>query len=556
MTEPSSAEESQPVPYAKAKRKRISPVWLVPIIALAIAVALGVRAWQQKGEEIKIIFDTAGGIEVGKTEIRLKDVPVGKVTKLSLSKDLTQVYATVTIDRGMAHHLSDSTRFWLVTPRISTSGISNLGTLVSGVYIVMDPGEKGNSQHTYVGLSEPPAVQSDEKGTQYVLRSDMLGSIDIGSPIYYRQLRVGEVVNYQLSEEGSYIDTRIFVEAPYDGLVSTQSRFWNVSGFDVSLGVEGVTAKMESISSLLLGGIAFESPSKTSGQPLASADYVFPLYAGKKEADNGRYTLSYPYIMRFSHSIKGLNEGAPIEFKGLKVGRVANVRLLDLESSKKNIEITVLLEPQRFDASLQPTRTELDELLKAWVQKGLRAQIKSANLLLGSKYIDLSFSEQAPNKQGVDVLAQNNLPLNELPTIDQPLDLLERQLGEVAQSISNLPINNIGDQVEKSLESLTHILKTFKENKTADALDGTLKNMEQASRQFDGVLSETHVTLKQLTQTLKSVDHSIAPDSQLHAEFLETLQAVSEASDSFDRFVEELYRYPSSLVFGLGKGEE
>lgn len=159
MTEPSSAEESQPVPYAKAKRKRISPVWLVPIIALAIAVALGVRAWQQKGEEIKIIFDTAGGIEVGKTEIRLKDVPVGKVTKLSLSKDLTQVYATVTIDRGMAHHLSDSTRFWLVTPRISTSGISNLGTLVSGVYIVMDPGEKGNSQHTYVGLSEPPAVQ-------------------------------------------------------------------------------------------------------------------------------------------------------------------------------------------------------------------------------------------------------------------------------------------------------------------------------------------------------------------------------------------------------------
>ncbi len=551
MAEPSSSEESQPVPYAKSKRKRISPVWLVPIIALAIAVALGVRAWQQKGEEIKIIFDTAGGIEVGKTEIRLKDVPVGKVTKLTLSKDLSQVYATVTIDRSMAHHLSDSTRFWLVTPRISTSGISNLGTLVSGVYIVMDPGEKGSSQYTYVGLSEPPAVQSDEKGTQYVLRSDMLGSIDIGSPIYYRQLRVGEVVNYQLSEEGDYIDTRIFVEAPYDGLVSTQSRFWNVSGFDVSLGVEGVTAKMESISSLLLGGIAFESPAKTSGQPLASADYVFPLYAGKKDADNGRYTLSYPYLMRFSHSIKGLNEGAPVEFKGLKVGRVANVRLLDLESSQKNIEITVLLEPQRFDATLEPTRSELDALLNSWAKKGLRAQIKSGNLLLGSKYIELAFSDQKDN-----TVAQNALPSNELPTIDEPLDLLERQLGDVAQSISNLPIANIGGQVEKSLESLTHILKTFKENKTADALDGTLKNMEQASRQFDGVLSETHVTLRQLTQTLKSVDHSIAPDSQLHAEFLETLQAVSEASDSFDRFVEELYRYPSSLVFGLGKGEE
>lgn len=544
--------QTQAIEDATPARKRLSPVWLVPLTALIIAIALGVRAWQQKGEQVEIIFDVAGGIEVGKTEVRLKDVPVGKVTKLHLSEDLSQVHAIVTLDRSMSRHLSEHTRFWLVTPRISASGVSNLGTLVSGVYIVMDPGKKEGFKNQFVGLSEPPAVQSDEKGTQYILRADTLGSLDIGSPVYFRQLRVGEVINYQLSDNGNHVDARIFIEAPYDRLVSARSRFWNVSGFDVSIGIDGVKAEMASLSSLLLGGVAFESPAIKPNQKPVAANYTFALFADKQAANEGLYTLSYPYSLRFSHSVKGLSIGAPVEYRGLKVGRVSDIQLASINAGSGNLEVVIRLEPQRFDPEATPTKAQLDEILNQLIAKGLKAEIKSANLVLGSKYIDLIYSSKA-DADGALPAEPAEGELAYLPTIDEPLDQIERQIAAIADTVSKLPLASIGKEVDQSVQALNQILSTFAKNKTAEALHGTLANTEKASQQFEGALVDARQTLNQLTQTLKSVDHTIAPDSQLHAEFLEMLDSVSEASDSFDRFVEELYRYPSSLVFGLGK---
>ncbi|HEY7772626.1 MAG TPA: MlaD family protein [Marinagarivorans sp.] len=539
------------IPEAAQRRRRISPIWLVPLIALIIAVALGIRAWNQKGVDVEIIFDAAGGIEVGKTEVRLKDVPVGKVTKLNLSDDLTRVHAIVTLDRAMSHHLGENTRFWLVTPRISASGVSNLGTLVSGVYIVMDPGKRDGHKDSFIGLTEPPAVQSDEKGTQYILRAETLGSLDVGSPVYYRQLRVGEVINYQLSEDGSHVDARIFVEAPYDHLVSTRSRFWNVSGFDVSVGIDGVKAEMASISSLLLGGVAFESPAVVPGKKTVAANYTFPLYDDRQAANEGRYTLNYAYVLKFSHSVKGLNVGAPVEFRGLKVGRVADIRLASIDKPEKSLEVVIKLEPQRFSNQVAPTREQTDTILNDLVASGLRAEIKAGNIMLGSKYIDLHFVQDA--NPAATLLVEDGV--TQIPTIDLPLDQLERQLAKVADAFSRVPVASIGDNVNESLKSLNDILSVFNKNNTAKALHGTIANAEKATRHLEGAVTDAQVTLKQLTQTLKSVDHTIAPDSQLHAEFLEMLASVSEASDSFDRFVEELYRYPSSLIFGLGKDE-
>ena len=542
MTEPLNND----LPAATTIKNRISPVWFVPLIALIIAIVLGVQAWQKKGEEIEIIFESAGGIQVGKTEIRLKDVPVGKVTKLNLSEDLKRVHATVTLDRTMSRHLSEKTRFWLVTPRISSSGISNLGTLVSGVYIVMDPGKKVGYKDSFVGLSEPPAVQSDEKGTQFILRAENLGSLDVGSPVYYRQLRVGEVVNYQLSKDGSHVDARIFVFAPYDALVSSRSHFWNVSGFDVSVGIEGVKAEMASISSLLLGGVAFESPVISESNSLAKANFTFALYDNKQAASEGRYKLGYSYLLKFSYSVKGLVVGAPVEFRGIKVGQVEEVRLADMGKAKQSLEVYIRLEPQRFDDNLVPSREELDDMLSKLVSEGLRAEIKTGNLLLGSKNIELYFKDDATP----DSLVMSGA-IAQIPTIDEPFDQVDR----FTRALSQLPTESIGKSVDETFKSLNSILKVFKDKKTAEALHGTLANAEKATEHLDVAIDDARVTLNQLTQALKSVDHTIATDSQLHAEFLQTLKSVGEASESFDRFVEELYRYPNSLVFGLGKDE-
>lgn len=543
------------LPQAAIRRQRISPVWLIPFFALVIAIALGIRAWQQKGEQIEITFDAAGGIEVGKTEVRLKDVPVGKVTRLQLSEDLTKVHATVTLDRSMSRHLSTQSRFWLVTPRISASGISNLGTLVSGVYIVMDPGKKDGYRDRFIGLSEPPAVQSDEKGTQFILRAQTLGSLDVGSPVYFRQLRVGEVVNYQLSDDGTHVDARIFIEAPHDALVGARSRFWNVSGIDVSIGIDGIKAELASLSSLLMGGVAFETPTGGTRQKPAEADHTFALYNNHEDAVQGRFTLSYPYVLKFSHSVKGLQVGAPVEFKGLTVGRVADVQLVSLARASQSLEVTIALEPQRFDANTAPTQEQFNALLNPLIKKGLRAQIKSGNLLLGSRFIELLYldDQNTDNAEATQLITQAGVA--QIPTVDEPLDKLERQLADVASAVSRFPIEGIGKEMNQSLKALGNILRVFDQEKTAQALHGTIANTQKATQHMEGAVADARITLQQLTKTLKSVDYTIAPDSQLHAEFLETLQSVSEASDSFDRFVEELYRYPNSLVFGLGKDE-
>ncbi|MCR6652882.1 MAG: MlaD family protein [Cellvibrionaceae bacterium] len=192
----------------------ISPIWIVPLVALLIAGWLALRSFQQKGTEIELIFDNANGIQVGQTQVRLKDVPVGKITRIRLNDDLSKVRVYALLDRQVSRHLSENSRFWLVSPRVSASGVSNLGTLISGIYIVMDPGKPGDFQRVFTGLTEPPAIQSDDQGTQYVLLADSLRSIDLGSPVYFRQLKVGEVTSYRLAENGNNVEIRIFIEAP------------------------------------------------------------------------------------------------------------------------------------------------------------------------------------------------------------------------------------------------------------------------------------------------------------------------------------------------------
>jgi paraquat-inducible protein B len=538
------------LPRADEVRRRLSPVWLVPGIALVIALAMGLRAWQQQGTHIDIVFAEAGGMEVGKTSVRLKEVPVGKVVKMALSQDLRQVIATVAIDRAMSQHLSENTRFWLVQPRVSTSGISNLGTLVSGVYIVMDPGAPGPDKSRFEGLNEPPAVQSDDKGTQYVLKAATLGALDIGSPVYYRELRVGEVISYQLAADGQSVEARIFVKEPYDRLVASSSRFWNVSGFDVSLGMEGVTAEMTSLSSLVLGGVAFDSPGFSAGSK-AVPHQRFRLFDSRASAETGALQNLVTYRLRFSHSVKGLKVGAPVEFRGLPVGEVQGISMQTPEPGSGQLEVVIGMAPAlwRPDITDKPA---FDQLLRGLMAKGLRAELKSQNPLLGGQYIEWRYlaPETAPWQA-----APANEPLEYLASLDRPPDALLSQLESLAAAAARLPLDALGRDLSASAASLKAILGTLETQKTAQHLHNTLVNTDKATAELSARLAEARVTLAQLTQTLKSVDHAIAPDSQMHAEFIDTLNAVAEASDSFDRFVEELYRYPSSLVFGLKKEE-
>ncbi|WP_086929806.1 intermembrane transport protein PqiB [Agarilytica rhodophyticola] len=522
----------------------ISPVWIVPIVALAIAIWIAVQARIEKGTEIQITFAQASDIIAGQTLIKLKNVEVGKVKSLRLSPDLKSVVVTAELDSSVSSHLSENTRFWVVTPRISTAGVSNLGTLISGVYILMDPGEKGRRRTKFEGLNESPAFESDEPGTQYVLQAEELGRLQIGSPIYFRQIRVGEITGYNLSKNSEAVDVHIFIRAPHDEIVTERSRFWNVSGFGVSVNASGIKARMESLVSLINGGIAFDNAADYEKSKQADPTHRFYLHPDRESVLEGQFDIEYFYVLKFSGSLRGLSVGAPVEFRGIKVGEVVDIKLANSDNTDKNLYVYISMEPQRLEPNTSPSREEVDEKMDGMIKQGLRGQMKVASLITGSRFIDLAFFDD--NSDAALIRGKN---YSEIPTItDDSIDLITKQVSEVLTKVNAIPIDQIGNDLAGSMASLNKILSTLEKENTAGKVDGAVANLEQT-------LQAANQALQQMADTMKTVDQAIAPDSELKYELNDMLKSVGDAAKSLELFMNELNRHPNSLISGAKKDE-
>ncbi len=528
---------------AVRKVKFISPVWIVPVVALVIALWLAIQARLETGATVEIEFDSGADIIPGQTQVRLNDVKVGMVKDVRLSRDLKSVRVIVELDREVSDHLSENTRFWVVTPRISVTGVSNLGTLINGVYIVMDPGEPGTYQTHFEGLNEPPLFESGEPGTPFVLQAEELGSFDVGSPIYYRKIKVGEVTSYKLSDNRNSVDINIFVQAPYDELVQTRSRFWNVSGVGVSIGAEGLKAQVESLASLISGGIAFDNMAGLGDAEVAESGARFFLYPDRESVLEGRFNIKYYYVLKFGDSVRGLNVGAPVEFRGIHVGEVVDVMLDSSDNVDKVLHVYIAMEPQRLNPDENPTREQVDERMEEMVAQGLRARMKTANFLTGSRYIDLVFMEDT---EPGEFVRSENVP--EIPTAEGSVDQIARQASDVLDKMSQIPFDTIGKDLSESLASLNRILTEFDKRNTAGKVDDAVANMEET-------LAAANDALKQLNMTMQSLDQAVAPDSELKYEMTKMLNAVGDAADSLQLFIDELNRHPNALIYGTEKDE-
>lgn len=552
----------------QSKMHGISPVWIVPFVALLIAIWLAVQARMEKGTEIEITFSKAFDIMAGQTKIKLKDVEVGSITKVRLSDDLSSVIVTADLDRSVTNFLSANSRFWVVTPKISATGVSNLGTLINGVFIQMDPGVKGNWQTRFRGLDNPPLFQSGEPGMRFVLQADELGSLDVGSPIYYRKVRVGEVTSYLLAEEATHVDINFFIRAPFDALVEEDSRFWNVSGVDVSVGSDGVKAKMASLASLMGGGVAFENIHGFNRSREANPGHRFFLYPDKDSVIQGQFDQRYFYRTQFSRTVKGLSIGAPVEFRGIKVGEVVNIELTSSDNVEDALHVYLAIEPERMIKGFKPTRAEADSHIEGMIRQGLRAQLKSGSLITGSKLIDLAYvskSSVSKNHSGKNnvskssvsksSVSKNNVGENAgddfamvrkekfsvIPSAPDALDDITDQVAEIVTKVNAIPVDEIGRDLAQSMASLNRILVEIEQRDTAGRLEEVLVSTDEA--------------LKQLTHTMSDVNTLVAPDSALKHELTETLEAVGNAANSLDRFVEELNRQPNALIFGAEKDD-
>ena len=290
MRDKPSELDQDDVPEAAVKeRRRFSIVWLIPLVAGAIGIWLAYVTISEQGPTITMTFKTAEGLEAGKTKIKYKDVEVGRVEEVELSEDFSHIVVTAQMDKSAAHYMNEGTRFWIVRPRIGLGGVSGLGTLVSGSYVELEPGE-GTSTTSFTGLEEPPPITSDVPGRRFVLRATELGSVARGSPLYFRGIEVGKVLSHQLADDDRTLMIDFFVNAPHDRLVEAESRFWNASGLRVSMSAEGVDVRTESLQALAIGGIAFDTPADVRSDTPAEEGHVFHLYDSFRSVSEAAYT--------------------------------------------------------------------------------------------------------------------------------------------------------------------------------------------------------------------------------------------------------------------------
>lgn len=535
------------------KHSRVSAVWLIPLVAAIVAIGIAVNRILNEGPTISIVFKSAEGVEAGKTFIKYKDVKIGQVTAVELYQDYSKVRVTAKIDKHAEGLMVDDAEFWVVQPRVTLSGVSGLGTLLSGNYIGFEKGKSKKSQRQFVGLEVPPVMTLDEPGREFLLTSDDIGSLGIGSPLYFRRLQVGQVIAYTLANDGKSVSIRVFVKAPYDQFVSTETRFWNVSGLDVTVGAGGVDVRTQSLVALLIGGIAFETPTfAATGEP-AAADSAFTLYGDRSTAMKQPEAIARHYVLYFSESMRGLAKGAPVTILGLQTGEVTDVGFdLEPDTLKLRGRVEVVAYPERLVARLRGqqsatggTIVRSEQQSHAFFQRmieerGLRAQLRSGSLITGQLYVALDFF---PDAKKAEVDWSKEAPV--IPTVPSTLPDLEAKVSSILAKLDKLPYEAIAKDVEKTLDSLNKAIKDV--DKAVEHIDSGL------TPELKSAIKELHKTLATADRVLKNTDATLlGKDAPGQLELRDTLQEVSRAARSFRELTDYLERHPESLVRGKG----
>ncbi|MEM5388610.1 MlaD family protein [Paraburkholderia phymatum] len=522
-----------PVPEPEIVTKRgwlPSVVWVIPLIAALIGVGLVVKSVLEKGPTITITFISAEGLEPGKTKVKYKDVDIGFVKSIRLAKNHSRVNVEVQLTKEAEDFAVKDSRFWVVRPRIGASGVSGLGTLLSGAYIGVDGGRATETQTQFVGLESPPAVTVDQKGRQFTLRGESLGSIDIGSPVFYRRVQVGQVTGFSLDKDGTGVTVQVFVSAPFDQYVGTNSRWWHASGVDVRLDSSGFKLNTQSLATVIVGGLAFQSPPGQAVGAQAPNNMTFRL--GSDEGDAMREPDGEPVrvVMNFNQSLRGLSLGAAVDFRGIVLGQVTNIGVeYDPQTKNFTMPVTLDLYPDRLRRRTkgQPvpdTGTEAShKMLQALVKHGLRGQLRTGNLLTGQLYIALDLFPKAPAAT-IDVSRD---PI-ELPTIPNTLDELQLQVADIAKKLDQVPFDQIGNN-----------------------LNTALKHADQLFTRLDKeVVPQARDTLTAAKQTFGSAEATLQQDSPMQSDVHQALQELTRTLQSLNALSDYLERHPESLLRG------
>jgi paraquat-inducible protein B len=518
-------------------KKQFSIVWVVPLVALLIGGWLAYKAISERGPTITITFKTAEGLEAGKTKVKYKNVDVGEVVSIDLSEDGSYVTVTAELRKSAEPHLTENTRFWVERARIGAGGAAGLGTLFAGAYIGADIGKPGGKPaRSFTGLEVPPVVTTGLPGRHFKLTAERLGSIQIGSPIYYRQVQVGQVVAHQMVEDGTAVDFRIFVHAPYHEFVRQNSRFWNASGLDVAVDANGIRVNTQSFVTMMIGGVAFDTPADVEPGAAAEEGFIFKLYASREKIFEKAYVQKRRWVMYFDGSVRGLTIGAPVQMQGIKIGEVTDITL-EFDWEKLAFRIPVIVETEA--ARIQYVgKQKVDRMrgMDILVEKGLRAQLQSGSLLTGQLLIGLDIHEDAPPAK---IDWEGLYP--ELPTIPTAMEEIKGGVTRIVEKLDTIPLEQIGKDLQKTMANLSE----------------TTASLEKLMQKLDANVAPAATdTLKQAQTTLIKVDRLLNADSPTGHELKRALAELADAARNISILMDYLERHPDSVIFGKEQSNE
>ncbi len=534
-----------------------SVVWLVPLVTAIVGGWLILRTLTDQLPVATIQFKTAEGIEAGKTKIKYKSVDIGVVNEIAFADDFSNVIVTAEFNQGLDDFLRRNTRFWVVRPQLSVRGVSGLGTLISGAYIEIDPGP-GATQTHFVGLEEMPLITTDDAGKRITLISSDLGSLGRGSPIYYQGLLAGEVLGYELAGDAKSVYIHGFVRDPFDQLVKGNSRFWNVSGLDVSMGADGFDVKTASVTSLLFGGVAFDTPDTLEQSVADVSDLVFTLHQRYADIENQAFARKVQFVMYFTGSVRGLKPGAPLEFRGIRIGQVLDIRMeFDADTTSFRIPVLVELEPDRIIHRDSENAMSPEQTLTTLVDKGLRGRLQTGSLLTGQLFIEFNMYPGAE----LNLVADESMPYPELPTIPGAFEAISQSLADVVDKIDTIDIEALGDNIENIFAGADNLVNKGVNEQAATDLEASVKGLRNVLDSVDeGSVDEAIVAarnvLVDLQTTVALVNNVLDPHSPLQHNVIKVTDELEEMSRSIRALIETLERQPNSVIFGRKPVEE
>jgi paraquat-inducible protein B len=548
-----------PLPTAGVHhRRRIPLIWLVPLLTGLIAAWLAWDTFSKRGPTITVAFESASGLTAGQSQLKYKNVVMGTVKSITVSSDLTHVEVAIETVREAEQLLTDKTIFWVVKPELFAGNITGLETLLSGSYIGMRPSaEAGKPKRDFIGEQDPPVLQAWTKGTVYRLKSKRLGSISLGSPIFYRDLDVGTVLGWDIGDLASSVTIHAFVRAPFDQYVRNDSIFWNASGLSVKLTGTGISVQMESLRALLLGGIAFDTP-VDSTQKVAAKNHGFQLYPSYEAAESAGFGQQLQLLSYFPGSVAGLDVGADVTFHGLKVGEVTDVALVyDPKLDQIVVPVHYRVEAGRIGNIAAAQGMDATTLAEEMIKRGLRATLQSPSLITGQKIVALERVADAPR---ADLQRQGDVYI--IPTSEVGgFDSITRSANELLSKINRIDFDKIGKSISAAAVGLDDTINGPQLKKTMAALEAAMIDVQDIARKLDtdatpalkrlpAIAAQLQEAITKANRLIGSVNAGYGDDSRFRRDLDRLLPQLTDTARSIRALADLLSRHPEALIKG------